>query len=319
MTQSFPRTGSVITASDRTRLSAEYATVNQPLTAQRQENIRSNALKSFTNPQKGMADPKPTFRMRGIESLENSPADQIPPEQAASAESAGAANAGGGSEDIAPSAVVSLERPIHFLTATGEDVVIQAGAYKIESVLDVNFALTKEGQPSILLQGLPGTHTETISQPTALLIQGEREDLWHLVLLMPEGRRLDALGSASGVRPRGNLDIVPADSKKFGAAAAVMKPGAGQAVSPSMSIGTNPNVTAELQRIAAEQAQAQAQAKAEMEPAALLARIKVLEWILACMYVEGYGTTYGPAFPPPKVYPTQAADVRWNGMKCPGK
>ena len=34
---------------------------------------------------------------------------------------------------------------------------------------------------------------------------------------------------------------------------------------------------------------------------------------------EGYGTRYGPAFPSPKVYPAQSADVRWNGMQCPWK
>ena len=37
MTQSFPRTGSVISASDRNRLYAEYARINQPLTASRQD------------------------------------------------------------------------------------------------------------------------------------------------------------------------------------------------------------------------------------------------------------------------------------------
>jgi hypothetical protein len=84
------------------------------------------------------------------------------------------------------------------------------------------------------------------------------------------------------------------------------QPGAASVV---ITPGPTPAVTAELQRIAAEQQKA----KAELDPAALLARIKFLEWTLSCMNIEGYGTIYGPAFPPPKVYPAEQADVRWMG------
>ena len=187
------------------------------------------------------------------------------------------------------------------------------------------------------MSAAPTTHQENIARPVALLIASDPE-LLHIVLLFPGGKALDAIGY---LNPQRSRDVIPKVLESSRITAAVMKQGAGQAAPPtvapavppsvvpavppsvapavppatSSSVPSNPAVTTELQRLAAEQAQA----KAELEPAALLARIKVLEWILSCMDIEGYGKEYAPAFPPTKVYPAQPADVRWNGKKCPGK
>jgi len=50
---------------------------------------------------------------------------------------------------------------------------------------------------------LQGTHSETIQQPMALLVQGKSNDERHLVLLTPDGKRFDTVGSLSGVKSRG--------------------------------------------------------------------------------------------------------------------
>ena len=164
-----------------------------------------------------MMDPKPKFRLRGIDSPENPQSADDPKEQQTASGKNPTAEPGAETEDAAPSAAITLDRPLHFITAKGEDAVVQAGAYKVESVMDVNLDLIREGQASVLLQALPGTHTERISKATALLIPEGRGDLWHLVLLMPDGKRLDALGSASGVRPRGDLPI-SLDSRRLATA-----------------------------------------------------------------------------------------------------
>ena len=213
---------------------------------------------------------------------------------------------------------VAIDRELHFQTSEGADVVIVPGVYSVGALASGLQLIHQRVNFPFSVSALPTTHQENITRPVALLIASD-PDLLHIVLLFPGGKALDAIGYLSAVRPR---DITPKVLEPSRIAAAWMKQGAGQAVSPSMSIAGNPAVTAEPQRIAAEQAQAkaeQAQAKAEQEPAALLARIKFLESILACMFIEGYGTTYGPVLPPPKVYPAERADVRWNGIKCPGK
>jgi len=212
-----------------------------------------------------------------------------------------------------PPPTVTIDRELNFQTSEGSDLVIVPGVYSVVALASGLHLIHHKTNFPFSVSAAPTTHQENIARPVALLIASD-PDLLHIVLLFPGGKALDAIGYLNAVRPR---DITPKVVESSRITAAWMKQVAGQAVSPSVSssVPSNPAVTAELQRIAAEQAQA----KAEMEPAALLARIKSLESILACMFVEGYGTTYGPAFPPPKVYPAQTADVRWNGIRCPGK
>jgi hypothetical protein len=82
------------------------------------------------------------------------------------------------------------------------------------------------------------------------------------------------------------------------------------------TVTATPAVTGELQRLAAEQQRL----KAELDPAALLARIKHLESLLSCLYiVGGSGASHGYVFPGPKASPFASLDARWDGTKCPGQ
>lgn len=225
---------------------------------------------------------------------------------------------------------VTLNRAIHFTAPDGTDVVAEAGTYAAQPTSDATLQLLPQTEQSgieipgvgisheeslhtpVLLQAISGTHTETIDQAMALLVQGEQEDQWHLVYFTPDGKRLDAVGTISGVSSRGGSGILsPIDRARFQGMRT--QPGAASvANTPKL----NSALAAELQRLAAERERA----KAELEPQALLARIKVLEGILSCMNIEPYGKNLGPPFPsPPKLFPIQRADMTWSGVRCPGK
>ena len=208
---------------------------------------------------------------------------------------------------------ITLDRGVHFTSDEGTDIAVAPDSYAIGPGSESRPAIElRKGTDTITLPAAVTKHEEQISSHVALLISDDPDTL-HIVLLLPGGKAFDAIGYFSVARPRDVQSRVLGSSRIAEASKFVSSPG-DSAVTPA-----NPAVLAEIQRLAAERAAEQAQAKAEQEPAALLARIQVLEWILSCMYIDGFGKTYGPAFPPPKVYPAQTPDVRWNGMKCPGK
>ncbi|MFZ1746387.1 MAG: hypothetical protein WAU17_10730, partial [Nitrospirales bacterium] len=106
-------------------------------------------------------------------------------------------------EPVFPQVAISFDQPLHFMSGNEEDTLIAAGVYEIEPVLDLQLSLAREGQSTVLVPAIPGTHREAIEQPMALLVQGESNDEQHLVLITPDGKRFDALGSLSGVKSRG--------------------------------------------------------------------------------------------------------------------
>jgi hypothetical protein len=70
-------------------------------------------------------------------------------------------------------------------------------------------------QKAITVQAMPTEHEETLSAPLALSIP-YKEDEHHIVLLMPDGKALDAVGTYSGVRSRAApfpLSIIPLSTK----------------------------------------------------------------------------------------------------------
>jgi len=228
--------------------------------------------------------------------------------------------------------MVTLDKTIFFTAPDGNDVVVEAGTYTVQPTGDAHLRLLPQTEQQaiempagsishgesllapVLLQAISTTHTETIAQATALLVRGEQEDQWHLVYLTPDGKFLDAVGTTSGVSSRGGSGIVsPRDRAKF---YGTITQSLGATSMTTDGSGPSPYLSVELQRRAAEQQKA----KAELEPAALLARIKILEGILACIDMRPYGHNYGPIFPsPPNIYPASNADLGWSGTRCPGK
>ncbi len=103
---------------------------------------------------------------------------------------------------------VEFEKSIYFQKPDGEPVPLNAGIYEVEQGGEA--ILTFEpvsGGDSIPVQALPAGHQETIQEPKALLTPSpdNNPDKQHVVLWMPDGSALEAVGSFSGIFSRSSL------------------------------------------------------------------------------------------------------------------
>jgi hypothetical protein len=105
---------------------------------------------------------------------------------------------------------VTLEQPVHFTNAEGSDVVLNAGEYAVEPAEEWLRIIPGDGQAvdALLLEAQAGSHEESLTAPLALSAEGEQADTHHLALLLPGGKRLEAIGSYSGIRARGTLSLL---------------------------------------------------------------------------------------------------------------
>ena len=98
---------------------------------------------------------------------------------------------------------ISLNRTIYFTTPEGTDAIAPAGFYRVVGVDQARLRLIPaNGGDALLIQALTMHHQEKFVESVALSIPAE-EDMHHIVLLLPDGQGLDAVGSYSAVRPRG--------------------------------------------------------------------------------------------------------------------
>ena len=101
------------------------------------------------------------------------------------------------------SAIVEIDRDTHFLTAAGEDVVVYPGAYLVQAEKEGLRLIADEGtgSESIVIEATGQPHDQKLTGPTALSVS-EKEDEQVVVLLMPDGKGWEAIGSHSGVISR---------------------------------------------------------------------------------------------------------------------
>jgi hypothetical protein len=100
--------------------------------------------------------------------------------------------------------VIELDREVHFLTPKGEDVLVSPGAYTVETA-DGGLQLIPSGEEpaEVLIIAAKSTrHEKSVDSPEPMSMSGE-EDQHVVMLLMPEGKALQAVGSYSGVHTRG--------------------------------------------------------------------------------------------------------------------
>jgi len=103
--------------------------------------------------------------------------------------------------------LILLDKPVYFTAPDGTAVPVNPGGYVIEAG-DKSLRLTvPDGETPLVVAASPGTHDEAVTSPTPLSFaeDGEQSDLHHLVLLFPDGKSLDAVGTYSGIAPRGLL------------------------------------------------------------------------------------------------------------------
>ena len=104
---------------------------------------------------------------------------------------------------ILASDTITLEKSIYFIDQSDDEVVVPTGTYELEAA-DVWLRLIPSNirTDAVLIKAKSFEHQETISSSVALSLPGNEKDLHHLVLLLPNGKSLEAVGTYSGTRPR---------------------------------------------------------------------------------------------------------------------
>lgn len=98
---------------------------------------------------------------------------------------------------------IAFNQNVHFSAPDGSDVVAAPGAYDVEAVGASALDLAPTAKtPRLRVQAVAANYDLEVSSPVALALPGE-EDAHHVVLLLPDGSGLDAVGFLSGVRGRG--------------------------------------------------------------------------------------------------------------------
>jgi len=119
--------------------------------------------------------------------------------------------------EIVEPVALELEQPFHSTDARGEAVELKSGSYEVGSIMDLQLGLAKEGQSTVLLNANQDRHSFPIHRTLALVIPGPSDDI-HLLYLTTDGRRFDAIGFPSAVKPRKVDNIAPLPDKTIEAA-----------------------------------------------------------------------------------------------------
>ncbi|MGV7229822.1 MAG: hypothetical protein ACQ9IQ_14315 [Nitrospirales bacterium] len=112
---------------------------------------------------------------------------------------------------------VEFSSAIHFLNPAGEDVEVGPGVYQVEAV-ESWLKLLPVGESrsaAVLLEANREPHEEEISEPVVrTLSDPDHPEVLHLAFLMPDGIGMEAVGTITGIRPRGlSLAFVGRKSK----------------------------------------------------------------------------------------------------------
>lgn len=105
--------------------------------------------------------------------------------------------------------MVHLEQSLHFDAPDGQSVEVSPGMYLVEPLTQGEPRLAFwHDQGTVTLQATRTTHDQPVETPEAYLIREEAdEDIYHVVVVMPDGTALDATGSVSGIQTRGNFRV----------------------------------------------------------------------------------------------------------------
>ena len=116
------------------------------------------------------------------------------------------------SRDVDPQSLITdpmkvyLEKPVHFLSPEGNDLVVQPGTYTVEDAKQSIRLVSPDNEKGLLLEAHPDKNAGTLKTPVALSLPGNGEDeadLHYLVLMNPNGEGLQAFGTYSGIQQRG--------------------------------------------------------------------------------------------------------------------
>jgi hypothetical protein len=96
---------------------------------------------------------------------------------------------------------IELKTPMHFLAPDGSNVLMEAGTYAVEPAEEWIRVIPGERRDALLLVAQSAVHNEHLDGPQVHLRPVD-DDTQAILLLLPGGRSLEAIGSVSGVRSR---------------------------------------------------------------------------------------------------------------------
>ena len=105
-----------------------------------------------------------------------------------------------------PLTTIELDNSVHFLAPDGSDLLVETGAYTIESAEDWIRLIAGERHNALLIEAKKGVHELELEHSMAISIPGNAEgqaDHHYVMLLLPGGNSLEATGTYSGIRARG--------------------------------------------------------------------------------------------------------------------
>ena len=98
---------------------------------------------------------------------------------------------------------VKLEREVHFTTPKATDIVAVPDTYRIVASAPNQLKLIAVmGNRVLEVSALSSNHPERISTPVALYVRDD-DKFPHVLLLLPDGNALEAIGSYDAIRSRG--------------------------------------------------------------------------------------------------------------------
>jgi hypothetical protein len=111
---------------------------------------------------------------------------------------------------------VIFDRPVHFSTLDATDTVADPDTYRVVAGKPHGLKLVpSKGKPPLFIDALTTSHQESISSPVALYVRYD-DKYPHVVLLLPGGEGLEALGSYDAARARGirSFQLTPIQIKR---------------------------------------------------------------------------------------------------------
>lgn len=108
-----------------------------------------------------------------------------------------------GASTTAVPPTVELPSAIHFTGSDGQDMVVGPGSYRVEAQESQLRLTPAEGKDALVVTALPAQHEESVEAPVAMLVvEDGQEDQIHVVLMLPEHKGWDAVGTVSGIAAR---------------------------------------------------------------------------------------------------------------------
>ena len=102
---------------------------------------------------------------------------------------------------------VSLEQPVHFTTPDAIDTVASPETYRVLAFAQNQLKLVSLTRKHVLVvDALSMNHHEDVGLPIALYVRDD-EKFPHVVLLLPGGKGLEAVGSYDAARARGTRSV----------------------------------------------------------------------------------------------------------------